>query len=181
MLGSWTTLSKKREYTNPFMAIWRHEVIRDNGHRGPYYVLERDTAGRYFSIIIPLTKDLKTVLVGQYRYPVGYYSWEFPMGHAEGKDFLETAKIELREETGIEAATWEKIGSFFTAPGYSSEAAQVFVAKDISFGQKKISETEVLETKTVLISNVKEMIKKGRILDGPTIVAYHYLEIYLGG
>ena len=138
MSNSWDFVGKKREYKNPFMEIWRHEVIRSNGYKGPYYVLERGIAGRYFSIVIPLAKDLKTILVGQYRYPVGYYSWEFPMGHAEGLDFLETARIELKEETGIEAVSWKKIGRFFTAPGHSSEIAEVFVAKDLSPSQKNL-------------------------------------------
>lgn len=179
----WKTLSKKKEYSNPFMEVWEHEIIRPNGEKGSYYVLERDIAGTYFSIAIPLTDEFDTFLVRQYRYPIGLYSWEFPMGHAKVRkeDFLEVAKIELKEETGIIAKTWKKIGRFFTAPGHSSEQAQVFVAMDLTVGKAKGLGTEILEVKKINILQVNEMIKKGKIIDGQTIVAYYYLELYLKG
>lgn len=179
MSRPWVTLNKKLAYQNPFMSIWKHQVRRDNGVGGNYYVLERSVAGRYFSIIIPLTDKFETILVGQYRYPVGCYSWEFPMGHAEGRNFLETAKIELKEETGIEAGFWQKIGRFFVAPGYSSEKAEVFVAKDLSFGEPKPTETEILQIRKSSVEQVKKMIENGEIFDGPTIAAYCLLTFYL--
>ena len=179
MNKKWQTVNKVKEYSNPYMEIFKHKVVRSNGNKKPYYVLERNIAGDWFTIIIPLIANKETFLVGQYRYPVKEYSWEFPMGHASGKNYLETAKIELKEETGITAKKWQKIGFFHTAPGHSSEKAAVFVAFDLVFGKSSPTETEDLEIKKVSINKVGQMIKKGEILDGPTIVAYHYLQSYL--
>lgn len=161
------------------MEIWKHDVIRSNGNQRPYYVLDRDLQGAKFSIIIPLTDNNETFLVGQYRYPVEYYSWEFPMGHAIGKNFLEVAKIELKEEVGIVANKWVEIGQFYTAPGHSSEKAGVFIAKDLTFQENNPSGEEIIVVDRMSVKKVKQMIDKGMILDGPTIVAYHYLEVYL--
>lgn len=163
------------------MEVWRHEIIRPNGEKSPYYVLERSVAGTYFSIAIPLTDELDTFLVGQYRYPIESYSWEFPMGHAkpQKEGFLEVAKIELFEETGILARRWRKIGQFATSPGHSSEEAQVFLATDLTFGRAEGLGTEISEVKKINVLKVGEMVRSGKIFDGPTIAAYHYLELYL--
>ena len=179
MSYKWKTVKKTKEYKNPYMEITRHDVMRPDGKKGTQYVLSRINAGDFFSIIIPLTPQNETFLVGQYRYPVSFYSWEFPMGHADGKDFKETAAIELKEETGITAKKITKIGSFFTVPGHSNETATVFIATCLTHGESEPTETELLEVKKVPIKTIGDMIQKGIILDGPTIVAYHYLSKYL--
>ena len=171
----WKTLSSRIVYRNPFFRIREDDVVRPNGIRAPYFVLERES----FSIIIPLTKRGETYLVGQYRYPVKKYSWEFPMGLVEGKSPLETAKIELREETGLRAGKFCQIGSFYVANGHSNQRAYVFVAQDLTEGEPEPEENEFLEIKKISLKEMGEMIKKGEILDGPTIVAYHFLEGYL--
>ncbi len=180
MLKKWLTLGKKLDYQNPFMRVWQHQVRKSDGSLGIYYVLDRKKAGDYFSIITPLTDDLKTVLVGQYRYPVGYYSWEFPMGHAKGSSFLAVAKTELWEETGIKAKHWQSLGKFFVAPGHLNEAGEIFLATQLSFGKKTISNNdEILEWRILPLNKVEQMIKSGKILDGPTIVAYYKLTCFL--
>lgn len=179
MSKDWQTLRKIKEYSNPFMEIWKHDVIRPNGNNRPYYVLERGIQKAKFSIAIPITQSGETFLVGQYRYPVKYYSWEFPMGHAIGKTFLDAAKIELREETGITSKKWIEIGRFYTAGGHSSEEACVFLAKDLTYQKSNPLDEEIIKVTEVSIKNIRKMIDDGKILDGPTIVAYHYLEAYL--
>lgn len=179
MRKQWQTVKKTKEYQNPYMEIYKHQIIRSDGKKRLYYVLERGIAGNWFAIIIALTSNKETFLVEQFRYPVGVYSWEFPMGHAPGKDFLQVAKKELQEETGIRAREWKKIGFFHTVPGHSSEKAAVYLALDLTFGKSNPSETELLKVRKVKLNRIAEMIKKGEILDGPTIVAYYYLQSYL--
>lgn len=176
---NWTILNKHRDYKNPFMEVWKYEVVRPNGFTGPYYVLKRDSKDVGFSIIIPLSNKSTVYIVGQYRFPVSYYSWEFPMGRVLGKNALEGAKIELMQEVGLLAKNWEKIGMFYTAPGHSSEKATIFIARDFTIGENKPERGEILKIKEVTINEIGDMIDKGEILDGPTIVAYHLLQSYL--
>lgn len=168
----WKTLSSKIVYGNSFLRIREDDVVRPNGVRAPYYVLERQP----FSIIIPLTKKDETYLVCQYRYPVKRYSWEFPMGNADGRSALETAKAELKEETGLKAKKYHQIGSFFVANGHSNQRAHVFIAQQLVEGKAEPEQNEFLEVKKMPIKKVGEMISKAEILDAPTIVAYHLLE-----
>ena len=170
-------LSSEEEYENPFFKVIKHDVRRPDGNKKPYWTVSRYSD---FSVIIPLFPDKKTtVLVGQYRLPVGEYSWEFPMGQVLGKDPLETAKQELREETGLCSDEWIKIGHFFLAPGHHEQQVDLYIAKKLTQGESEPEDSEFLKTKKIKISEVGEMIKNGKIKDGPTIVAYHYLENYL--
>ena len=172
----WETLSSKIAYKNPFMKIREDSVVRPNGKVAPFYVLDRFGP---FSIIIPLENNLTTYLVGQYRYSTQYYSWEFPMGGVIGLSPLAIAKQELKEETGFSAKKWQQLGKFQVSPGHSSQLGFVFLAQDLKEGDPEPEENEFLEIKKMPIQKVDEMIKKQEILDGPTIIAYHFLEQHL--
>lgn len=169
-------ISSKEEYENPFFKVIKHDVKRPDGARKPYWTVSRHSD---FSVIVPIFPDKTTILVGQYRLPVGEYSWEFPMGQVLGEGSLSMAKQELKEETGITADKWDKIGHYYLAPGHHEQQVHLFIAKDLTEGESKPDDSEFLETQRIKISKVGEMIKSGKIKDGPTIVAYHYLENYL--
>lgn len=166
-------VSSKVDYENPFMIVHRQEVIRPDGKTKPYWVLDR---GGDFSIIIPLFPDNTTMLVGQYRVPTGKYLWEFSMGMVKNATPLGTAKQELREETGLRAKNWTKVGVFYLAPGFSGQRSHVYVAQEITEGKSEPEEDEYISTKRLPLMKVKEMIKNGDIADGPTIIAFHLFE-----
>ena len=57
---------------------------------------------------------------------------EIPAGTLEkGESSIETAKRELREEIGMSADHLISTGSFYLAPGYSSEIMEVYIAKGL--------------------------------------------------
>ncbi|MEK7559383.1 MAG: NUDIX hydrolase [Patescibacteria group bacterium] len=169
-------LSSKTEYENPFFKSIKHQVRRPDGKIKPFWTLSRYGD---FSIIIPIFPNNETVLVGQYRIPVGDYSWEFPMGQVRGEDPIKTAKQELLEETGIIGENWKKIGHYYLAPGHNEQEVHVYVVKNLKEGKSHPEEEEVLETQRIGFSEVGRMINDFKIKDGPTIVAYHYLEKHL--
>ncbi len=77
-------------------------------------------------------------LVRQYRVAVGDALLEIPAG---GLDLVEdgskevpedAARRELEEETGFRAGTWRHLGSFFSAPGFTSEEIHLFLARDLT-------------------------------------------------
>ena len=55
--------------------------------------------------IVPVAENGDTFLVGQWRYPLGLYSWEIPEGGGSlSVPLLDSARRELIEETGLTAA-----------------------------------------------------------------------------
>lgn len=162
------------DYENPYMKVLKTTVVGPDDRNYNYWILDKND----FSVVIPLFEDGTTLLVGQYRVHVDYYSWEFAMGSIH-EDPLSGAKRELKEETGLEAQEWEEIGKIYWGPGVSKNKMFVFVAKNITEGFSEQEDSEFITSKKVQVSEVGEMIVRGEILDGPTINAYHFLENYL--
>lgn len=170
---AWQIVTSSEIHKNPFMRLVRHDVVRPGGRIAPYYVVERPA----FSVIIPLTNDGKTLLVGQHRFAVNYFSWEFPMGSVKGKNPLETAKQELKEETGYKASRWSNVGEWFIGPGHTNQIATVFLAQELKAGIPTPETGEFLSIKEARFSEVKDFIIDGTIKDGPTLTAYQLFSL----
>lgn len=169
------TLSSKLDYENPFMQVYKEEVQRPNGKILPYWTIQRGD----FPVIIPLFSDNMTLLVGQFRVPVDFYSWEFPMGFAKDVSVEMMAKQELQEETGYTASSWKEIGWYFSATGSSKTKVHVFVASDLHEGIASPEESEFIKIQKISIDEVKKQILDGTIKDGHTMTSFLFLENYL--
>jgi ADP-ribose pyrophosphatase len=76
-------------------------------------------------------------------------SLEIPAGKLDvpGEPPLETAKRELAEEIGKQAAHWEEVKSFHTSPGFTDERVWLFLATGLSDapGDAEADEDERIE------------------------------------
>lgn len=174
---NWKKLSSKTMYQNRFMTVTEDELVTPSGEKVTYGVVHK----KPFAIVIPW-ENSKTVLVGQYRYSVDYFSWEFPSGHYEEshKSIKDAANAELKEETGLTAKNITEIGSFFLATGHHTQKGHIFVATDLARGERELEASEKdMEMKWVTLDEMKNMIKDGTIKDSPTITTLKYFELYL--
>jgi ADP-ribose pyrophosphatase len=81
--------------------------------------------------ILALTAGDEVILIRQWRHAVGDELLEIPAGTREtGEPALETARRELREETGYEAGTLTEIARYFSSAGYSNEEMTLVLATD---------------------------------------------------
>jgi ADP-ribose pyrophosphatase len=87
--------------------------------------------------IIAVDGDDQVLLVRQYRSPAERVLLELPAGtldpQADGtiEDPDLASRRELEEETGYRAARWRKLGTFWTAPGFTSELMHLYLAEDL--------------------------------------------------
>lgn len=164
----WKTESSSLIYENPWMKVREDQVVRPDGQRGIYGVVETRAA----TGVIALTPEESIVLVGQYRYPTDCYSWEIPEGGAEaGESPLAAAKRELREETGLRAGSWESLGGLVHLSNcISAESAYLFLATDLQQETANPDSFEVLQMKEVPLSDAIAMVDDGRITDAVSII-----------
>jgi ADP-ribose pyrophosphatase len=95
-----------------------------------------------------------------------------PAGKLEANEpHLDTAKRELLEETGYTAQEWSRLGVIHTAIAYTNEAIEIFVAKKLQLGERKLDAGEFLETLIVGFDEAIAMIRDGRITDAKTVAA----------
>jgi 8-oxo-dGTP pyrophosphatase MutT (NUDIX family) len=61
-------------------------------------------------------------------------SLEIPAGKLDvpGEPPLDTAKRELAEEIGQQAARWRELFSFYSSPGFTDERVTLYLAQDLS-------------------------------------------------
>ena len=128
----WKTLSSRVVYENPWIGVREDEVIRPDGLPGIYGVVhfKNRAVG-----VLPVDRDGAIWLVGQYRYPLDAYSWEIPEGGCPASESPEeTARRELREETGLVAGRLELVATSHLSNSVSDELGYVFRATELSEG-----------------------------------------------
>jgi 8-oxo-dGTP pyrophosphatase MutT (NUDIX family) len=127
------------------------------------------------SAIVALDGDGSIAMLSQYRYAIGGYLWEVPAGcRADGESFLDCAKRELREEAGLAAARWDRLGSIVTVPSFCDERIELFLARDLSRASGDLDSDEVIRVERLSIEKVLTMIRAGDIVDSKTIAALHH-------
>jgi 8-oxo-dGTP pyrophosphatase MutT (NUDIX family) len=165
----WTTLEIRKVYENRWISLDEHQVINPSGGRGIYGKVhfENKAIG-----IIPVDDENNTWLVGQWRYPLGEWSWEIPEGGgALSDDPLVSAQRELKEETGFTAARWTMIQRTHLSNSVSDEEGFVFLAEDLQHGETELEETEGdLVIKKLPLSEAVEMVLDGRITDSLSVM-----------
>lgn len=128
-------------------------------------------------VIIPLLKNDRLILLRQFRPVLGRYLYELPAGTKEkNESFLQCAKREIMEETAFKANKFSQIGRIYPVPGYSTEEIRIFKAEELQkFAVLQKDEDEILETHSMLKSQVRNLFKTGKILDAKTICALTFL------
>lgn len=167
MKNPWKTKSTKIVYDNPWIQLEEHQVVNPSGKDGIYgKVLFKNKALG----IIPIDEEGNTWLVGQYRYTLDEFSWEIPMGGGPNEtDILESAKRELKEETGLTAEKWTNLLRIHTSNSVTDEEGYIFLAEKLTEGETEFEETEELH---VLKLPLKEAVQKalnGEITDAISI------------
>jgi len=122
--------------------------------------------------IVPLTADDHVLLLRQYRHAAGGFIYEVPAGKLDVNEPPEAcARRELREEAGVEAATWHSLGPILTTPGFTDEVIHLFLARDLTPSRQDLDADEVLTVERVPFADAIEMCFRGELRDAKSICA----------
>jgi ADP-ribose pyrophosphatase len=76
------------------------------------------------------------ILVEQYRVPLGRFRRALPAGligdESAGESAIDSARRELEEETGYQAAQWQELGEFYSSPGMLEESFTLLKATGLT-------------------------------------------------
>ncbi len=120
--------------------------------------------------IVAIDAEDNVLLVKQFRKPVEKELLEIPAGGIEaGEDPLATVERELGEETGYLPKKVDRLGGFYTSPGYCTEYLHLFLATELIPNQLQAEDTEEIELVRIPLSQIPELIASGAICDAKSI------------
>jgi 8-oxo-dGTP pyrophosphatase MutT (NUDIX family) len=164
------TLSSREVYRNRWMRVREDEILRSNGEKGIYGVVDKDDC----AIILPIDQG-RVWLVEQFRYTIQERALELPQGGWEMvvDDPEELARGELREELGLDAARMTYLGTPWVAYGFTRQKMHVFLATVLTATEKEPdAEEHDLKARSVAIGDLEEMMLSGEIRDVCTLAAW---------
>jgi len=132
--------------------------------------------------VIALTDAGELVMERQFRYPLGRDMIELPAGKIDpGEEPLDTARRELKEETGYTADQWRHVGTINIAIAYSDERIEIYLAKGLRGGGSKLDDEEFLEVFTLPLATALDWVREGKITDAKTVSGLFWAEKLLSG
>lgn len=166
------TLEEKLIYKGSFLKVTNQKVELPDGKIG-----SRDIVRHPGGVAVVAFLDEETILlVEQYRKPLELVTLEIPAGKLEiGEDPAPCGLRELEEETGYKAGNYEFLGKIATTPGFCDEYIYLYKASELFNGTISRDEDEFINVREYKLSEVKEKIRNGEIIDAKTIAVLSYL------
>ncbi len=113
------------------------------------------------------------ILIRQYRYPVGQFTYEIPAGKlGKGENPAACVRRELEEEAGYQAKRVQKLTQFWPTAAFSDEVIHLYFANDLKVTHSHPDDDEFLEVVKVSPVQMARMIRTGKIRDAKSIIAY---------
>ena len=173
-----TVVASREVHRGRYLELRVDTVERADGSRH-----EREVVGHPGAVaIVALDDEGRILLVRQWRLPAGGALLEIPAGTLDRQpdgtleDPSLAAPRELEEETGYRAARWEHLGSFFTAPGFTTELMHLYLATGLSPAHEDRlgpDADEALEVLRLPLGDAVAMADRDELRDAKTLVGLY--------
>lgn len=170
------TVSSREIYRNPWIRVREDQIERSDGVRGIYGVVDKDDCAAILAI-----EGERIYLVEQFRYSIGKRALELPQGGWEMSDVDPEvlARGELREETGLVAASMTRLGTMWIAYGFANQKQHVYLATGLTHAGRDLDAEECdLVVKTASIKEFEQMLMDGTIQDASTLAAWGLYKVW---
>jgi len=174
-------ISTRRVYTGRIISVDVDRVRFPNGTSGELEMVRHPGASAVIPFLDdPRSSDPRIILIRQYRYAATGFVHEIPAGRLDhGESPLECAARELKEETGYSASELIPLTTFYTTPGFTDERIHLFAATGLTEGESNLESDEILDLVRVPVSQAMEMIQKGELVDGKSMVGLFFASRFM--
>ncbi len=169
-------LDAETVYQGRAFNVRRDHLRTPDGHTVKYDIIEHIGSVS----IVPVDEQGLLYFVRQYRHAAEIELLELPAGTLEvGEPPLEAAGRETREEIGMQADKLVEIGSFYLAPGYSTELMHVFLATGLKHNPLEADADEFLSVEKIPVAEAFRMAENREIIDAKSLAALLLARPYL--
>jgi ADP-ribose diphosphatase len=160
-------VSSRSAFDGRLLHVKVDQVRLHDGHQATREYVEHPGA----VMVLAFVDEATILLERQYRYPKRRHFIELPAGKLDpGEPPLDTARRELVEECGFEAAEWWKIATLDPCIGYSTEVIHLYGARGLSHVGAKLDAGEHLEVFEAKLADALEWVRDGIITDTKTVI-----------
>jgi ADP-ribose pyrophosphatase len=162
-------LQSERIFDGKVFDVDRDRVRLPNGREVTLDVVRHPRS----VVLLPMPDPRKVVLVRQYRYVVNRHLWELPAGSVdEGEEPEAAARRECHEEIGQVPDTIVRLAALYPTPGYCDEEMVFFRLSGLTTPEEAAAqdEDEDIESRVFTLSDAREMVRRGEIVDMKTLV-----------
>ena len=143
-----TQLSSQPIFDGDVLHIFKDTIRLPNGKQAT-----REYTVHHGAVcILPLLENGDVLLEHQFRYP-------------------SAALRELREETGAVAGELIPLGRFYPTCAYSTEVIHMYLARQLTFGERELDEDEFLNVFRLPLRELVDRVLRGEIPDAKTQAA----------
>jgi ADP-ribose pyrophosphatase len=160
------TISSKRIYDGRAVKLRVDTVRKPSGKVTDREIIEHSDA---VAVVVLDSRD-RVILVRQYRKAVGKTLLEIPAGGVDpGEQPINSVRRELQEEIGYLPNKIDKLGGFYSAPGYCTEYLHLYLATYLIPSRLEAEDTDEIEVVRVPLAKVSDLIASGEICDAKSI------------
>jgi ADP-ribose pyrophosphatase len=155
-------------FRGKLITVRQDEIRLPDGQSGEREIVEHQPA---VVIVAYLDESDSFLFVEQYRDAVHGFLLEVPAGLVDGSESPEqTARRELREETGYEIGDLVPLGSYYTSPGFTDELHHLFLARRLTRIGGIADPNEISAVRAISRDEVMGIIERGELHDGKSIL-----------
>jgi len=173
MIKTWSRIrSSSQQSFRVFSVRMDTAVSPRTGTEHDFYIIESED----WINVIPFTTDHHVVMIKQYRHGAREVTLEIPGGLVDMGDTPEKAAArELMEETGYQAEEYVQIGVVNPNPALFNNRCYTYIARNV----RKVcdpmpDQAEDIEVLLVPLSDIPELIRKGKIDHAMVITAFYW-------
>jgi ADP-ribose pyrophosphatase len=160
-----------------------HKVYLEDPHGTPFdrFVIRHPGA----VAVVPVHDDGRVTLVRQYRAPLDTMVLEIPAGTCDrdGESLEVTARRELAEECGLEAASLELLLGTWNTPGISDQETWLYLATGLTPCATRPDGIEegFMTIETIHLDDVETLVADGSLKDESTVLGLYMARARFAG
>jgi ADP-ribose pyrophosphatase len=181
-----TVIERRTLYRGKYMTFETDRIVRSDGLESARDLVIHPGA----VAILPLDEHGRLLCVRQFRVATGGAMLEIPAGTLDVSEdgIVEDPEVaahrELEEETGYRAGSMERLGGFWSAPGFSTEYLTLYLATDLRPAHENRlgpDEDERLELARIDWRDAVAAVEAGLVEDAKSVAGILWLARRLEG